>query len=201
MINTHEADLVRSLNTLFADRYITAIAYRVKQARYTGQTCDICVDSLDRRYYLAIECKSVIGPNTPKLNFKHHFHEKTKADSQVRRITDFINASGRTGYLALELRKVPKQTHPKQTESVLYMIPWPIIREHWERGAVSMDINEISMYSFKYRKTRQRPVGSTKPKRLYDLREWIRANQERIKARIKEEAETQKGPDTLFGMK
>ncbi len=50
--------LVSALNSFFEKDGIAAIAYRLKQSRFSGQFMDILVDSKIPEYYLAIECKA-----------------------------------------------------------------------------------------------------------------------------------------------
>ena len=56
--------LVHALNSFFEKDGIAAIAYRLKQSRFSGQFTDILVDSRIPEYYLAIECKSLDARKT-----------------------------------------------------------------------------------------------------------------------------------------
>ena len=95
--------LVNALNSFFEKDGIAAIAYRLKQSRFSGQFMDILVDSKIPEYYLAIECKSLDARKTKSLYFKQHFSLAAGAH-QMTRETDFITRSGRQGILAVELR-------------------------------------------------------------------------------------------------
>ena len=95
--------LVSALNSFFEKDGIAAIAYRLKQSRFSGQFMDILVDSKIPEYYLAIECKSLDARKTKSLYFKQHFSLAAGAH-QMKRETDFITRSGRQGILAVELR-------------------------------------------------------------------------------------------------
>ncbi|MDD4567592.1 MAG: hypothetical protein PHU37_06790 [Methanoculleus chikugoensis] len=59
------------------------------------------MDSLDPRYYPAIECKSISGK---KIYFSQHFHFDKNNVHQIDAITDFIRKTGRRGFLAVEFR-------------------------------------------------------------------------------------------------
>jgi len=61
----------------------------------------VLVDSLDPRYYLAIECKSIAGK---KLYFSQHFHINKDDLHQIEVISEFLRKTGRQGYLAVEFR-------------------------------------------------------------------------------------------------
>ena len=95
--------LVNSLNSFFEKDGIAAIAYRLKQSRFSAQFMDILVDSKIPEYYLAIECKSLDARKTKSLYFKQHF-SLAAGSHQMTRETEFITRSGRQGILAVELR-------------------------------------------------------------------------------------------------
>ena len=83
--------LVRALNSFFKKDGIAAIAYRLKQSRFSGQFTDILVDSRIPEYYLAIECKSLDARKTKSLYFKQHFSFAAGAH-QMSRETDLSPA-------------------------------------------------------------------------------------------------------------
>jgi len=105
-LTEHERSLVNAYNRFFEnnDNNFDGIAYRQKQSRYTSQLCDLTIDSEYPCLYQAIECKSVKEDSTNKLYFSTHFSESEEGH-QVDRISNFIERSGRSGYLALELKR------------------------------------------------------------------------------------------------
>ncbi|MDD3407826.1 MAG: Holliday junction resolvase [Methanomicrobium sp.] len=96
-----ERDMVHCLNDFFESRNLKGYAYRLKQSKYNTQYVDVLVDSLDPRYYLAIECKSIKGK---KIYFSQHFHEDKDNIHQIDAIWDFVKKTGRKGFLAVEFR-------------------------------------------------------------------------------------------------
>jgi Holliday junction resolvase len=102
----YELKITSILNTIFKNNSINAIAFRLKQAKYCDQICDLLVDSSSKKYYLAIECK------TTKYGL---FFSSNFSKNQVMNISTFINKSGRTGVLAL--KEKDKQ----------YLIPWSLV--------------------------------------------------------------------------
>ncbi|WP_292384785.1 Holliday junction resolvase [Methanoculleus sp. UBA430] len=96
-----EREITSCLNRFFAHRKTQGFAYRLKQSKFNTQYVDVLVDSLDPRYYLAIECKSISGK---KIYFSQHFHSDKNHVHQVDSITDFIRKTGRRGFLAVEFR-------------------------------------------------------------------------------------------------
>ena len=98
-----EYALTHALNEFFEKDGIAAIAYRLKQSRFSTQFMDILVDSKIPEYYLAIECKSLDARKTRSLYFKQHF-SLAAGGHQMARETEFITRSGRQGILAVELR-------------------------------------------------------------------------------------------------
>jgi len=109
--------LTSALNSFFAKESVQAIAYRLKQSRFTTQWVDILVDSRIPEYYLAIECKSLDARKAKALYFKQHF-SSAAGEHQLLRETEFITRSGRQGILAVELRRGPGQPR------AAYLVPW-----------------------------------------------------------------------------
>jgi len=70
--------LVSALNSFFEKDGIAAIAYRLKQSRFSGQFMDILVDSKTPEYYLAIECKSLDARKTKSLYFKSESNQRKR---------------------------------------------------------------------------------------------------------------------------
>jgi Holliday junction resolvase len=111
-----ERDIVHTINDFFAFQGIQGFAYRLKQSKFNSQYVDVLVDSLDPRYYLAIECKSIRGK---KLYFTQHFHQDKNDVHQVDAIGDFLRKTGRRGYLAVEFRSGPGRAKEA------FMMAWP----------------------------------------------------------------------------
>jgi Holliday junction resolvase len=120
MATTFETQLVHAFQNYFIENNIKAIAYRYRQLLWCGQFADIAVDSASNEYYLGVECKSI---QTKKLYFgKVHFQE-----NQVQRLTEFLDISGRKGYLGLEFRH-------RGMKSEGYLIPWTFVKEVYDTG-------------------------------------------------------------------
>ncbi|PTD93849.1 hypothetical protein C9439_05565 [archaeon SCG-AAA382B04] len=131
-----ERGLVNSLNKFFEKNDIQAIAYRRKQHRFSSQFIDVLVDSLDPDYYLAIENKSIsTRKGAKKLYFSQHFSE-----NQINNITDFLNRSGRTGYLAVELKR------GRGKSRLAFMIKWEDVINKLEKNEVGFKLNEIKRF-------------------------------------------------------
>ena len=126
-----ERDIVHCLNRYFATHHRQGFAYRLKQHKFSTQYVDVLVDSLDPRYYLAVECKSISGK---KLYFTQHFHVDRKKIHQVDAISEFLSRTGRTGFLAVEFRfgaGTPKEA---------YLVPWDLVRQHFAKNeGISLD--------------------------------------------------------------
>ena len=128
--------LTSALNAYFEKSGIEAIAYRLKQSRFATQVMDILVDSKRPEYYLAIECKSLDSRKTKSLYFKQHFNS-SGGSHQIDRESEFIRKSGRTGVLAVELRKgagKPKAAH---------LVPWGIVYQSFHSGNSGLCLEEI----------------------------------------------------------
>ena len=110
-----EREMVTCLNRFFEEGKRQGFAYRLKQSKWSTQHVDVLVDSLDPRYYCAIECKSIRGK---KLYFSQHFHMDRKRVHQVESISGFLSRTGRRGYLAIEFRFGSGRTREA------YLIPW-----------------------------------------------------------------------------
>ncbi|HOV51737.1 MAG TPA: hypothetical protein PKV83_02250 [Methanothrix sp.] len=128
--------LVGAFNSFFQRENIAAIAYRLKQSRFSAQLADILVDSRIPEYYLAIECKSVDARKTKSLYFKQHF-STAAGEHQMSRETDFIARSGRQGILAVELRwgpGLPRSAH---------LLPWGMAAQSYDDGKRGITLQEI----------------------------------------------------------
>lgn len=131
-----ERALVNAFNRHFDDTGIKGIAYRRKQHRFSSQFVDVLVDSMQPQFYLAIENKSIKTESSNKLYFSQHFSE-SQDGHQVDRISEFLNLSGRNGYLAVELR------NGRGTPREAYLLPWHAIRQPYEDGEPGVPLEAI----------------------------------------------------------
>lgn len=133
-----ERQLVQSFNVFFSEHEIKAIAFRLKQHRFTHQYLDVIVDSLHPDYYLGIECKSISTEKGARsLYFTQHFTTDKNGAHQVERMTDYLRLSGRKGFLAVELRPGSGR------ERTAYAIPWHIVAERFEAGEKGLNVEAI----------------------------------------------------------
>ena len=133
-----ERVLVHSFNTYFEKKGIRAISYRLKQHRFTSQFLDVLVDSLDPDLYIGIECKSIsVDKGANALYFTQHFTVDSKGVHQIERISDYLEKSGRTGYLAVELRL--GAGHEREA----YIIPWKKLEEIYHAKNLKLTVEEI----------------------------------------------------------
>jgi hypothetical protein len=130
--------LVKALNSFFEKDGIAAIAYRLKQSRFSAQFMDILVDSKIPEYYLAIECKSLDARKTKSLYFKQHFSSAAGAH-QMTRETEFITRSGRQGILAVELR------HGAGKARSAHLVPWGQIFQSYNAGKTGLSLQDIEI--------------------------------------------------------
>jgi Holliday junction resolvase len=134
-----ERQLVNAFNDHFDESHVNGIAYRRKQHRFSSQFVDVLVDSQHPDFYLAIENKSLKAQQNRTLYFSQHFSESNDGH-QVERITNFVEESGRTGYLALEMRR--GRGKPRKA----YLIPWDVIDRKYTTGAVGLDLEDIETF-------------------------------------------------------
>lgn len=105
LIKDFERTLVKSCNTYFEETGTLALAYRLKQSRFAPQFIDVLVDSGNPDLYLGIEYKSIsVEKGATALYFKQHFTTDKKGQHQIERISEFLEKTGRRGFLAVELR-------------------------------------------------------------------------------------------------
>ncbi len=136
-----ERVLVRSFNNFIEENGIRAISYRLKQHRFTPQFLDVLVDSLNPDFYLGIECKSIsVDKGANALYFSQHFTVDKKGVHQIERISDYLNKSGRRGYLAVELRFGTG----KGREA--YMIPWEDLKRRYLSEELKFTVREIQEF-------------------------------------------------------
>ena len=134
-----ERALVNAFNRFFEDEEIEGIAHRKKQHRFSSQLCDVLVDSPHEMFYLAIENKSVKTKSTNKLYFSQHF-SVSDGGHQVERISDFVDRSGRKGFLAVELKRGVGR--PRKA----FMVPWTDVRAKYQDGETGFHLDEIKEY-------------------------------------------------------
>jgi Holliday junction resolvase len=128
-----EREMVTCLNRFFEAGKRQGFAYRLKQSKWSTQYVDVLVDSLDPRYYCAIECKSIHGK---KLYFSQHFHNDRNHVHQVDSISSFLSRTGRRGYLAIEFRFGSGRMREA------YLIPWDALVGFY-RAAPGIGIDEF----------------------------------------------------------
>lgn len=97
-----ETEVVRKLNQKFARELTHANAYRNPQVRGNNQTCDICVDSMIREWFLAIEVKSL--RKGEYLNFLKYFTIDKRGEHQLDRLCEFARAGDREAIVVLFVR-------------------------------------------------------------------------------------------------
>ncbi len=139
-MSNFERELVKSFNDSFSEHGIDAIAYRMKQHRFSQQMLDILVDSQDRRYYLGIECKSILPTKgLSALYFSQHFTVDKKGEHQVAKMDHFIKRSGRCGFLAVELRMGSGKS------KAAHFVPWPVVWKRYNEGQPGFPIHELKL--------------------------------------------------------
>ncbi len=138
LVTEFERVLVNSFNSYIEEKGIRAISYRLKQHRFTAQFLDVLVDSLDPDLYLGIECKSIsVDKGATALYFSQHFTVDKKGVHQIDRISDYLNKSGRRGFLAVELRL--GMGHGREA----YMVPWEELEKNYHTESLKLTVQEI----------------------------------------------------------
>lgn len=145
-MNDFESTLLRSFNLFFEQHGIRGVCHRLKQSRFATQIVDLLVDSLNPDYYLAVECKSIDATRIGALYFSQHFTVDKKGVHQVERISDFLERSGRTGFLAVELRCGSGR------RKNAYMIPWEHVAARFKEGT-GFTLEEIRGFSLLKRRS------------------------------------------------
>ena len=137
-VTEFERVLVNSFNAYIEEKGIRAISYRLKQHRFTSQFLDVLVDSLDPDLYMGIECKSIsVDKGATALYFSQHFTVDKKGIHQIYRISDYLNRSGRRGFLAVELRL--GAGHGREA----YMVPWEDLEKSYNSESPKLTLQEI----------------------------------------------------------
>lgn len=134
-----ERSIVHGFNDYARDYNVKLIAYRHLQMRYQPQLFDVLVDSINPSLYLAIECKSIDASKDHAIYFTQHF-SKTKGVHQLEREENWRELSGRTGYLAVELRNhIGKR-------SVCFFVPLKFVFIEYSLGRKGIPVDDISKY-------------------------------------------------------
>jgi hypothetical protein len=153
-VSRDERGIVDGFNQYFENSdKVDGKAFRLKQHRFSSQLCDVLVDSLDPRFYLALEHKSVKTSSTNHLYFSQHFSESNDGH-QVDRISRFVERSGRRGFLAVELKQGPGK--PLQ----LFLVPWKDVRERFENDESGFSLEEIREYTQVPRRNQEYMIGN-----------------------------------------
>lgn len=74
--------------------------------------------------------------STNAVYFSQHFSENQEGH-QVDRISDFIDRSGRQGYLAVELKR------GRGYSREAYLVPWNVVREAYAEGETGLRLDAI----------------------------------------------------------
>jgi Holliday junction resolvase len=137
MANTSkfETQVVHAFQQFCDSTDIKAVAYRYRQLLWHGQFTDIAVDSPDKRFYLGIECKTI---QFKKLYFRSNFH-----NGQIGNMNEFLLRSGRTGFLAIELRH-------RGTKSEAFIVPWDYVIEKIDNGDTGISRDDLVSYEYAY---------------------------------------------------
>lgn len=143
-----ERALVKAFNRYFEENGINAIAYRRKQHKFSDQFCDILVDSHNPEFYLGIENKSIKLKSRKKLYFSQHFSH-SNGTHQIDKITDFLEKSGRKGFLAIELKR--GRGRPKKA----FLVPWKFIKDKYESEDVGLDLKSCDRFEEMGRKSKK----------------------------------------------
>lgn len=141
-----ERELANALERKFREELDVGVSYRLKQHEFSGQKIDVLAEiphhDIGMLYGLGIECKSKkIKGTTSKLYFSDGFSTKDGVH-QVENINDFLQNSGRTGFLAVEL----KRGRGKPRSAIL--IPWSVVRERYEGDANGIPLEDTDFPTF-----------------------------------------------------
>jgi len=150
-----ERVLINSFNAHFKEAGINARSPRLKQHLFTSQNLDVLVDYLNPDLYLGIECKSIsVEKGATALYFSQHFTVDKKGVHQIERISDYLQKTGRKGFLAVELRM--GVWHTKQA----HLIPWGVVEKKYREKAVKIPIEQIKTHSELKRRNKTHGLSS-----------------------------------------
>jgi len=145
-MSRQEHELVRALEDYFLEND-NGIAWRDTQHIGSDQKLDIFVDLPETRFTgLGIEHKAVKLDSTNKLYFSTHFSEKEMEDGetvhQVETISEFLDRSGRVGWLAIQVRR----GRGKPTDT--YMLTWEFVKELYnDEDEAGIDLRLLDEWS------------------------------------------------------
>jgi hypothetical protein len=134
-----ERDIVHAFNDYSTNYKVKLIAYRHLQFRYQPQLFDVLVDCRGNELYLALECKSIDANSVDKLYFKKHF-TWVKGVCQVVRESDWLNLSGRNGFLVVELRR----GRGKRVSA--FFVPWRVVWSAFMADFPCIEAEQITYY-------------------------------------------------------
>ena len=134
--NNLELKIINLYNRYLEYANISGLAYRHRQSRFVSQFCDIFVDSLNPHFYLAIECKSVDARSVKTLYFKSHFHGTGK-DSQIERLYEFCQITGRQGKIAIE------QRFGVGHRTIIHILPLSYVYQKYIEGYAGFKLVEL----------------------------------------------------------
>lgn len=132
-----ERSIVHAFND-YAELYNKRlVSYRHIQMRFQPQLFDVLVDSRANEFYLALECKSINPDTVDKLYFKKAFNWKN-GECQVVRETEWLNRSGRNGFLVVELRRSRKYG------TTAFFVPWHVVSHCFTSGRPALEQEQIT---------------------------------------------------------
>ena len=132
-----ERDIVHAFNDYAQRCGVKCVAYRHFQMRYQPQLFDVLVDSRRNELYLAIECKSIDTSTVSALYFKKSFNWSNGV-CQVQRESDWLELSGRNGFLVVECRR------GKGQRTTSFFVPWRTVWYSFERGNPCIEPEQIT---------------------------------------------------------
>lgn len=160
-----ERRIVNKLNKAKSDK-TQYHAYRRKQSRFASQDIDILVDSQHDKYYSGIECKSKKidyeqdATSEAKLYFSEAFSTNKDGKHQIPRISNFLQKTGRNGYLALAYRR------GRGRKVLEYMLNWEHVKRVYNEGKSGIPKQLVEKYGTRidknYSKISQRMVEYSK---------------------------------------
>ena len=141
-MTSQENAITNALNTYYFNNKINAQAHRLKQYKFAGdQLIDVLSDSLDRDYYLGLECKSFNSAKYNRLNFKSHFSKSDSEKShQLVREAYYCNRVGRKAFVVVELR------NGAGTARTCHFVPMLDLLKLMNSGTKSIHVEDIRNY-------------------------------------------------------
>jgi hypothetical protein len=125
-----ERDIVQSLNRYYLEENVPALAYRRYAPPRHVLEFDVLSDSINPRYYFAVECKSLSLAWGNKL----YFSSFSTANNQPQMETEarWLEKTGRNAYFVVEFRAGAGNRREA------YSLPWGVVYAHWRAGMLSM---------------------------------------------------------------